>query len=387
MAMSGPLHGIRVLELGGIGPVPFAGMLLADLGAEVLRIERVGPSALGTWTDPRYDVLARGRRSVALDLKHARAVEIVSRLVARSDALIEGFRPGVAERMGLGPDACAGWNPRLVYGRMTGWGAAGPRAQTAGHDINYISVAGALHAIGPANGPPVVPLNLIGDFGGGALYLALGVVSALLETRASGKGQVVDAAMVDGVASLMAALHGAHAIGFWQDRRGSNLLDGAAPYYGVYETKDGKHMAVGAIEPAFYAELVTRLGLNIDGLPGQFDRDQWAPTREIFAGVFLTKTQAEWCAVFDGTDACVTPVLSMAAAAVDVHLRERGTFVDLDGVVQPAPAPRFSRTSCAKPASASQPGAHSVEVLKELGYADAEISALGDGGAVRWPEP
>jgi alpha-methylacyl-CoA racemase len=369
MTRNGPLQGVRILELGGIGPVPFAGMLLADLGASVTRIERVGPGALGTWTDPKYDVLGRSRRSLALDLKHARAAEIVARIVARSDALIEGFRPGVAERMGLGPDACAAWNPRLVYGRMTGWGNEGPRAQTAGHDVNYISVSGALHAIGPADGPPVVPLNLIGDFGGGALYLALGVVSAVLEARMSGKGQVVDAAMVDGVASLMAAIYGAHAIGFWLDRRGSNLLDGAAPYYGVYETKDGRYMAVGAIEPAFYAQLTRALGFDAAELPGQFDREQWPQTREQFARVFQTKTQAQWCSVFDGTDACVTPVLSMDAAMKDSHLQQRATFLEVDGVMQPAPAPRFSRTPGGLHRTPPAPGQDTQDILKDWAIA------------------
>jgi len=383
----GPLRGIRILELGGIGPVPFAGMLLSDLGADVVRIDRVGDHPLGGWTDPKYDILGRGRRSLAIDLKHPRAAEIVSRIVAKSDALIEGFRPGVAERLGLGPSTCSEWNPRLVYGRMTGWGSTGSRAQMAGHDVNYISVTGALHAIGPVGGPPVVPLNLIGDFGGGALYLTLGVVSAILEARTSGRGQTVDAAMVDGAASLMAALYGAFAIGFWRDERGSNLLDGAAPYYGIFETKDGKHMAVGAIEPAFYAELVTRLGLDPAELAGQLDRDEWAATRERFAQIFRTKTQAQWCEIFDGTDACVTPVLSMRAATEDAHLRERGTFVEIDGIVQPAPAPRFSRTPSSVQSSASLPGAHSAEILKEIGYADAEIDALAQVGAVKAARP
>jgi alpha-methylacyl-CoA racemase len=306
-------------------------------------------------------------------------------VVEKADALIEGFRPGVAERLGLGPVECQQRNPRLVYGRMTGWGQDGPLASTAGHDLDYIALTGALHAIGPAGGPPVVPLNLIGDFGGGALYLALGVLSALLEARTSGRGQTVDAAMVDGAASLMAALYGAFSIGYWRDERGGNLLDGGAPYYGVYETADRRHLAVGAIEPQFYAELVRGLGLSEADIPGQHDRDAWPQVRERFAAIFRTKTREEWCATFAGTDACVAPVLSLAEAPVHPHTRERATFVDIQGVVQPAPAPRFSRTKSATPAVAPRAGAHTHEILTDAGFSENEISSLLDAGAVAVP--
>jgi alpha-methylacyl-CoA racemase len=378
----GPLTGVRIVELGGIGPVPFAGMLLSDLGADVLRVERTRADPMGTWGEPRYDVLARGRRSIAVDLKNPRGIEVVLRLAERSEALIEGFRPGVAERLGLGPDDCGARNGRLVYGRMTGWGQEGPLAQTAGHDIDYVALSGALHAIGEGGRAPAVPLNLIGDFGGGALYLALGVVSAILEARSSGKGQVVDAAMVDGAASLMAALYGAFSIGYWRDERGANLLDGGAPFYRVYETSDGRHVAVGAIEPEFYAHLLRGLGLADADLPGQHDRDSWPEMRRRFAEILRTKSRDEWCAVFDGSDACVAPVLSMAEAPVHPHTRARATFVEIDGVVQPAPAPRFSRTKSGKPRSAVRSGAHTREILVEAGYSDVEVSELLRAGAV-----
>jgi alpha-methylacyl-CoA racemase len=326
--------------------------------------------------------LARGRRSIAVDLKHSRGPEVVLRLVERSDALIEGFRPGVAERLKLGPAECHARNSRLVYGRMTGWGQDGPLAQTAGHDLNYIALTGALHAIGPANAAPSVPLNLIGDFGGGAVYLALGVVSALLEARASGRGQIVDAAMVDGAVSLMAAILGAFSIGYWRDERGTNLLDGGAPFYGVYETSDARYVAVGAIEPTFYAHLLCGLGLSDADLPGQHDRESWPETRARFATIFRTKTREEWCAVFAGTDACVAPVLSLSEAPQHPHVRARGTFVDIEGVVQPAPTPRFSRSRSNRPSVAPNPGTHTYELLVEAGYLASDIAALLDAGAV-----
>jgi alpha-methylacyl-CoA racemase len=383
MALTGgPLKGVRVVELGGIGPVPFAGMLLADLGADVVRIERPGGSGLGAWSEARFDILARGRRSIAVDVKDPLGVEIALRLVERSDALIEGFRPGVAERLGLAPDECQRRNPRLVYGRMTGWGQQGPRSLTAGHDIDYIALTGALHAIGGAGGAPVVPLNLIGDFGGGALYLALGVVSAVLAARSSGRGQVVDAAMVDGAASLMSALYGAHAVGYWTDERGCNLLDGGAPFYAIYETLDRHHVAVGAIEPQFYAALLRGLGLAHGSVATQHDREAWPRTKETFAAIFRSKTREQWSEIFDGTDACVVPVLSMSEAPHDPHLAARRTFVEVSGVVQPAPAPRFSGNVGGLPTPPVAPGKHTREILDEIGYGAEQAAQLIRNGVV-----
>jgi alpha-methylacyl-CoA racemase len=331
------------VELAGIGPGPFCAMLLADLGAEVLAVDRPGG-------DPAFPALfARGRRRVAVDLKHPDGRGVVLDLVAAADALVEGFRPGVAERLGIGPEACLARNPRLVYGRVTGWGQEGPLAAAAGHDIDYIALAGALHPMGPAGGPPVPPLNLLGDFGGGGMLLALGVVAALLEAGRSGQGQVVDAAMVDGAALLTTQLHELLAAGLWTDRRGANLLDGAAPCYAVYETADGRHLAVGALEPRFWAELLDRIGLAGEDLPAQLDRDAWPALRERLAAVFRTRTREEWCALLEGTDACVAPVLSLLEAPTHPHNRARGTFIEVGGVTQPAPAPRFSRTPCAHP--------------------------------------
>jgi len=378
----GPLDGIRIVELAGIGPAPHAGMLLSDLGAEVIRVDRTKGGTFGDWKERRFDVLGRGRRSIALDLKHPRGVEIVWRLVERADALIEGYRPGVAERLGVGPDACLERNPRLVYGRMTGWGQTGPLASAAGHDINYVALTGALHAIGAAGGPPTIPLNLVGDFGGGSLYLAFGVVCALLEAGRSGRGQVVDAAMVDGVSSLMAAIYGAHAVGFWSDRRGTNMLDGGAPFYQVYETKDGRHVAVGAIEPQFYQELIERIGIADAGLPGQHDQADWPKLAERLRETFLTKTRDEWCDLLEGTDVCFAPVLSLGEAPQHPHVRARSTFVDIDGVRQPAPAPRFSRSAPGPPKPPSVAGSETRSILSELGYADDEIERLGEAGVV-----
>lgn len=340
----GPLHGVRVLEMEAIGPVPWAGMMLADLGADVLRVDRPAPPAFDADRASHHQPTARGKRSVVADLKTPEGVAAVLRLVERADILLEGLRPGVMERLGLGPDACHARNPRLVYGRMTGWGQSGPRAQEVGHDINYIGLAGALHAIGPGDGAPVVPLNLVGDFGGGAMLLALGVVSALWEARASGRGQVVDAAMVDGALALMAPVLGRFQAGHWSDRRESNLLDGGAPFYRCYSTADGRAVAVGALEPRFYDALVRGLGLDPEELPAQHDRAAWPALRERFALLFGRETREHWCRVFAGSEACVTPVLSLAELAGDAHLRARGSLVEHDGVLQPAPAPRFSRT-------------------------------------------
>ncbi|MCA1188477.1 MULTISPECIES: CaiB/BaiF CoA-transferase family protein [unclassified Saccharopolyspora] len=337
----GPLAGLRVVELAGLGPAPFCGMLLADLGADVVRVGRPG-GAPG-----EHDLLDRGKRAISVDLKHEQGPETVLALAERADVLIEGFRPGVAERLGVGPEQCWERNPKLVFGRMTGWGQDGPLAQTAGHDIGYIALSGMLHAIGRSGGPPQVPANLLGDFGGGALYLAVGVLSAVLNARSTGQGQVVDASIVDGAAHLGSMLFGFAAAGAWQERRGTNLLDTGAPYYDVYETSDGEHVAVGALEPKFYAELVDRLGL--DDLPDRDDPANWPALRERFAATFASRTRAEWTEVFDGSDACVAPVLSMSEARQHPHLQARGTLPSPGGVLQPAPAPRFSRTPSSPP--------------------------------------
>jgi alpha-methylacyl-CoA racemase len=378
----GPLQGIRIIELGGIGPGPFCAALLSDLGADVIRIDRIVPSDSGLAMDPKYMLIHRGMRSIAMDLKKPEAMQAVRRLIGEADAVIEGFRPGVAERLGLGPDDCMAVNPRLVYGRMTGWGQDGPLALTPGHDINYIALTGVLHTIGSPGGPPVPPLNLTGDFGGGTLYLALGLVSAMLESRGSGRGQVVDAAMVDGSASLMALMYGMRAGGLWTDERGSNRLDSGAPYYGVYETADGKYIALGSNEARFYNNTLALLGLDAATLPEQEDRTQWPAMRARFAAIFKTRTRDEWCAHFDGQEVCFAPVLSMAEAPEHPHLKARGTFVEFDGVLQPAPAPRFSRTPGAIQRGAPRPGQHSDEALGDWGFSAAERATLRAAGAI-----
>ncbi|MER7274872.1 CaiB/BaiF CoA-transferase family protein [Dactylosporangium sp. NPDC000244] len=362
----GPLAGVRVLELAGIGPGPFAAMLLADLGADVVRVDRPEPGAplLG---DPSRDLLNRGKRSIIVDLKHPDGADVVLSLAERSAILIEGWRPGVAERLGLGPEAALERNPALVYGRMTGWGQDGPLAHAAGHDIGYIAVAGALHPVGPADGPPQIPLNLVGDFGGGALYLVVGCLAALHVARSTGRGQVVDAAIVDGTAHLTTVFAGLLAGGAWRAERGRNLLDGGAPFYSVYATADGGHMAVGALEPQFYAELPRLLGLAGAGLPAQDDVRGWPALRARFAAVFATRTRDEWTDLFEGTDACVAPVLSLAEAQHHPHLVARGTFEDHAGVRQPAVAPRLSYTPGAVGGPPPAPGAHTEAVLAEWG--------------------
>ena len=372
---SGPLAGVRVVELGAIGPVPFAGAVLAGLGAEVIRVQRPGATPLLA-PDTRLNVALRSRRSVVLDLKEPLAVEAVLRLAAGADALLEGWRPGVAERLGVGPDTCLAANERLVYGRMTGWGQTGPLSGTAGHDINYVALTGALHAIGRAGGPPVPPLNLVGDFGGGGMLLAVGVLSALVAARASGKGQVVDAAMVDGAALLALSLAGYVSAGVWSLERGTNLLDSGAPFYDVYETADRRWVAVGAIEAPFFAALLAGLELDPVSLPDQHDRRRWPELRARLAERFRTKTRDEWEQAFAGTDACVTPVLTFAEAPAHPHNASRGSFVELDGIPQPAPAPRFSRTPTATPAPPTDPGADTRDVLAELGFAEDELARL-----------
>ncbi|SFY45163.1 alpha-methylacyl-CoA racemase [Paracoccus pantotrophus] len=378
----GPLAGIRIIELGGVGPVPFAALLLADMGAEVIRIDRAEAGDGGLPGDPRLHLLNRGRRSLALDLKNPKAVETVLRLVHGADALIEGFRPGVAERLGLGPEECQAANPRLVYGRMTGWGQDGPLAREPGHDINYIALTGVLHSVGQAGGPPVIPLNLAGDFGGGSLYLVMGVLGALLEARGSGRGQVVDAAMVDGSASLMTLIYGALAMGYWTDERGANRLDSGAPFYNVYETADGKHIGIGANETRFYRNAVKLLGLEDAGLPDQHDKEGWPLIREKFAEAFRSRTRDEWVALAEGREVCIAPVLSLHEAPAHPHLRARNTFVEVDGVIQPAPAPRFSRTPGAIQCPPARPGEHSDAILADWGFSGPEIATLRDSGAV-----
>ena len=375
----GPLQGVKVVEVAGIGPGPFCAMLLADMGAEVVRVDRPPGGGGHRWPA----LLGRGRRSVVVDLKHERGAEVVLALVASADALIEGFRPGVAERLGIGPDACLARNPRLLYGRMTGWGQEGPWRHAAGHDIDYIALAGALHPIGRAGQAPVPPLNLLGDYGGGGLLLAFGIACGLVEARRSGRGQVIDAAVVDGAALLTTAVHELTALGMWSDRRGANLLDGGAPFYDVYETSDGRHVAVGALEPEFYAELLARLGLDAREFPQQMDRERWPELRERLAAVFRTRTRAQWCELFDGSDACVAPVLSPGEAPDHPHNRARGTFMQMGGSPQPSPAPRFSRTPVAPPAPPPAVGQHTDDVLADWGaFGAEEIAALRAAGAI-----
>jgi alpha-methylacyl-CoA racemase len=381
----GVLSGYRVIELAGIGPGPMCAMLLSDMGADVLRIDRVADAGLGVAMDAKYSLLNRGRRSVALDLKRPEAIEAVLRLVEKADALIEGFRPGVTERLGLGPDHCLARNPRLIYGRMTGWGQEGPLAHASGHDINYIALSGALHSIGRKGEAPVPPLNLVGDFGGGALYLALGVVAGLLEAQKSGKGQVVDAAMVDGAASLMTLIYGMHGSGIWNNERGDNILDTGAHYYDVYETRDGKYVSIGAIEAKFYEELLRLSGLKGEQLPHQQDRNSWPAMKQRLKTLFRTKTRDEWCKIMEGSDVCFAPVLSMDEAPRHPHNLHRGTFVDQGGVTQPGPAPRFSRTPSAIQRPPATPGEHTEEALRDWGFADADLERLRKCGAIGKP--
>jgi len=380
----GPLQGVRILEIAGIGPGPFAAMMLADMGADIIRVDRAGSVMGGDAAAPPSDVLNRGRRSVGIDLKNPDGVATLLDLVASADALIEGFRPGVAERLGFGPEACLARNPKLVFGRMTGWGQTGPYAQAAGHDINYIALAGALEPLGRAGDKPVPPLNLVGDFGGGGMLLAFGVVCALLEARSSGQGQVVDAAMVDGAAVLMTMFHAFRAMGIWEDERGTNLLDTGAHFYEVYETSDGKYVSIGSIEPQFYAELLRLTGLDADeAMPRQQDRTQWPALKERFIDLFKSKTRDEWCEIMEHTDVCFAPVLSMGEAPLHPHNVERGTFVERNGVVQPAPAPRFSRTPPEIQRPPAFAGQHTDEALADWGIDPATIAKLRETGALK----
>jgi len=375
----GPLAGIKIIEFAGIGPGPFCAMLLSDLGAEVVRIDRLevaGKRNVAT------GALLRGRRSVAVDLKNPKGVDAVLRLIDRADALTEGFRPGVMERIGLGPDVCLKRNPRLVYGRMTGWGQEGPLALAAGHDINYIALTGALRSFARRGEKPVPPLNLVGDFGGGALYLAVGILAALLEARTSGKGQVVDAAMVDGAAHLMTMFYEMRATGVWTDEVGTNLLDTGAHFYDAYETRDGKYISLGAIEPKFYAELLRLSGLEKEDLPAQNDRAQWPALKERVAALIRTKTREEWCRIMEGSDVCFAPVLSLEEAPKHPHNTRRNAFIKVDGVTQPAPAPRFSRTPGGVEHPPAIPGEHSRQVLRDWGFTSAEVEGLVNARAI-----
>jgi len=379
----GPLEGVTVLEIAGIGPGPFASMMLADMGATVIRVDRANRVREGNAPSPPIDPISRGRASVAVDLKHPEGIETVLRLVEKADALIEGFRPGVMERLGLGPDVCLARNPSLVFGRMTGWGQDGPMAQAAGHDINYISLAGVLDHIGRAGERPLPPLNLVGDFGGGGMLMAFGVACALVERARSGRGQVVDAAMVDGAAVLMQMMYGMRSMGVWDDARGTNLLDTGAHFYDVYETSDGKHVSIGSIEPQFYAELLEKTGLAEEDLPAQMDKASWPKLHERLTAIFKSRTRDAWCEIMEGSDVCFSPVLSMGEAPQHPHNVHRGTFLERDGRYEAAPAPRFSRTAPEVKGLPPHIGQDTDAVLEGAGFSAEEISKLRESGAVR----
>ncbi len=381
----GPLHGHRIIELTGIGPAPMCGMMLAELGAEVLRVDRLSASGLGIGGDPKLELLHRSRPAIAVDLKSKAGVELVLQLAETADALIEGFRPGVTERLGLGPEHCAARNPKLVYGRVTGWGQDGPLSQAAGHDMNYIALTGALHSIGRHGEKPTPPMNLVGDFGGGTLYLALGVVSAMLEAKSSGKGQVVDAAMVDGAASLMTAAYRLRAGGVTNDTRGENILDTGAHFYEVYETSDNKFVSLAPIEPKFYAELLERIGTTDKDIPHSRDRRDWPALKEKLAVIFKTKTRDQWCELLEGTDVCFAPVMDMAEAPKHAHMAARKTFVERDGVTQPNAAPRFSRTPSEIRSSPNLPGENLHETLASWGLAKADVDKLVNDNVLGGP--
>jgi alpha-methylacyl-CoA racemase len=379
--VTGPLAGVTVIEVASIGPGPFCSMVLADMGAEVVRIERL--TAVAPDSDPPPDPLQRGRSaSIGVDLKHPEGPELLLRLVDGADVLVEGFRPGVMERLGVGPDVCLARNPGLVYGRITGWGQDGPLAERAGHDIDYLAVAGVLHPIGDADRPPPPPLNLVGDFGGGGMLLAFGIAAALFERERSGRGQVIDAAMTDGSSLLVSLMHGLRATGMWSDERAANLLDGGAPFYRSYETSDGRYMAVGAIEPQFYEALLAGLGLADEDLPGQYDRSAWPSLHERFADAFRSASRAEWTRRFAGTDACVAPVNDLGEAIEDPHMAARMSFVEVAGIAQPSPAPRFSRTAVPTPSAPRPPGADTETILRGLGMTDDEIARLRIAGVI-----
>jgi alpha-methylacyl-CoA racemase len=376
----GPLNGVKIVEIAGIGPGPVAAMLLADMGATVIRVDRKEPSGLGLPRPIEYDVALRNRKSIRVDLKDPAGRSLVLDLIGKADALIEGFRPGVLERLGLGPDECLARNPALVYGRVTGWGQDGPLAQCAGHDINYISITGVLNAIGRRGQPPSIPLNVIGDYAGGSLYLALGILAGILEARSSGKGQVVDAAIVDGVASLMTVLVGLKEGGMMAGQRGTNLLDSGAPFYEVYECADGKYVSIGPIERKFYLQLLERIGVDAKDLGNQADEHDWPKAKEVLGSVFRSKTRAEWTALLEGTDACFAPVLDLDEAYEHPHLKARGTYVDVAGVMQPAPAPRFSRTKPDVPKPPAELTAENATAALAGWLAESEIAAYASAG-------
>lgn len=382
---AGPLAGYRIIEIAGIGPGPFASMMLADMGAEVIRVDRTQAVHGSAPSTPHFDVLLRGRRNIAIDLKQPDGVETLLKLIESADALIEGFRPGVMERLGIGPDVCLQRNPKLVFGRMTGWGQEGPYSAAAGHDINYIALAGALAHFGRAGEAPVPPLNMVGDFGGGGMFLAYGLVCALLEAQKSGKGQVIDAAMVDGAAVLMSMFWAFSQVGlFNQDAPGTNLLDTGAHFYDVYKCSDGKYVSIGSIEPQFYALLLEKTGLENDSaFAKQMETSNWPMLKVRLAEVMGTKTSTEWCALMEGTDICFAPVLTMTQAAQHPHNVARKTFIDVAGVKQPAPAPRFSRTPNAVPTPPAHPGQHSREILLDWGFSESTVEALLASGAVK----
>ena len=374
----GPLTGIKVIEMAAIGPVPFCAMMLSDMGAEVIRIDRLTQKGTGS----SANVLYRGRKSVAFDLKNSTALDSTLRLSDQADVILEGFRPGVMERLGLGPEVCLERNPKLIYGRMTGWGQNGPLYHAAGHDINYISIAGALGSMGYADRPPAPPLNLIGDFGGGAMYLLAGILAAMVERNSSGKGQVVDAAMTDGTASLLSPFYGLMAMSMWSTERYSNRLDGGAFYYGSYECSDGKYFSLGSLEPQFYALLLEKCGITDETFKDQSDQEAWPIKREKMEALFKTKTQQEWCDILEGTDVCFAPVLNLEEAPDHPHNKTRQTFVKIQGVTQPAPAPRFSRTQGKIQSPAAITGANTQEVLIDWGFSDSEISNLQMNNAI-----
>jgi len=378
----GPLQGVKIVELAGIGPGPLAGMLLSDMGADVVLVDRAQKVNPGLFDKPNLEPMYRGRRSIGVDLKNPAGVELVLRLVEQADALVEGFRPGVTERLGLGPDVCLARNPKLVYGRMTGWGQDGPMAQAAGHDINYIALAGALAHFGRKDAKPTPPINLVGDFGGGGMFMAFGVVCGILEARASGKGQVIDVAMVDGAAILMSMMWGFRQIGAWDEQHaGTNYLDTGAPFYDAYETADGRFISLGSLEPQFFAELVTKLGIDVQP-SAQMDRTGWDAMRERFTALFRTKTRDEWDEILRGTDACYAPVLTMSEAVNDPHIKARQTIISRNGIEQPAPAPRFSRTVPEVQRDAPWPGQHTDDALRDWGVDDSEVDKLRESGAI-----
>lgn len=382
--MSGPLAGLKVIELAGIGPAPMCGMMLSDMGAEVVRVDRLADAGLGIAMPKKYNLLGRGRRSIALDLKNPDGIDTLLKLIDKADVVLEGFRPGVMERLGLGPDICLERNPRLVFARVTGWGQEGPLSRSAGHDLNYIALSGALHAIGRSNDePPTPPLNLVGDFGGGTMFVLTGILAALFEVNKSGQGQVVDAGMVDGALSLMTSIYGMFASGVQTDQRASNILDSGSHFYNTYETKDGLYVSIGSIETKFYAELLEKMQIDPDSMAPQMERESWPAMTEKLKELFLTKTRDEWCKIMENTDICFAPVLSLEEAPDYPHNKERNAFVEIEGVMHPAPAPRFSATPSSIKGPTPKTGIHTEEVMLDWGISREEVNALRAGGAIK----